>query len=273
VSRPVDNAIIAVDPATGAQRPVVQGILAAPGGLAVSGADLLVADAYGTRTVDLATRGVTTVPFDLAVHAGAMVAASAQTIVLSNVRRGTLVIVDRKTGRARHSLGGFKAPMGVMIERDDTLLLVDYGTGELLRVTPGASPERAAVFGGLQGPVGLAAGPVGRVYVTEAGAGRIIAIDLAGGNRTIIAENLAQPEGIAVMPDGRLAVAEVGARRLLTVAPVTGDIGIVAEDLPMGAVFTRAPAPVYLPTGVAADSAGALYVVCDRDNTVLKFSP
>jgi hypothetical protein len=30
---------------------------------------------------------------------------------------------------------------------------------------------------------------------------------------------------------------------------------------------------VYVPTGVASDAAGAIYVTCDLDNSVLKFTP
>lgn len=277
VSRPVDNAIIAIDPNSGAQRDVFRGVLAAPGGLAISTTagkpTLLVSDAYGTRVLDLDSRKVTTPPFDLMVNAGSMLAATDTILVLTNVRRGTLVVIDRKTGRARHALGGFKAPMGVMIESDDSLLVADHASGEIIRVRPGQKPERATVFGGLGGPVGLAAAPGGRLYVTEAATGRLIDLDPATGDRHIISDRLHQPEGLAVLPDGRVAVADVGTRRLLIVGPGSGRIEEVATDLPIGAPFTRAPAPVFLPTGVATDSTGAIYLSCDRDNTILKFSP
>ncbi len=277
VTRPVDNAVIAVDPVTGAQRTVFQGVLSAPAGLTTATANgkalLLVADAYGTRTIDLASRRVTSPPFDLMVNAGSMVAASDKSLALTNVRRGTLVLIDRATGRARQSLGGFTTPMGVIMEDESTVLVASYGTGEIIRVKPGAKPERATVIAGLQGPVGLAMAADGRWYITEADAGRLVSIDPATGDRTVIVDRLDQPEGLAVLTDGRIAVAEVGRRRLFIIAPISGDMDIVAEDLPIGAVFTRAPAPVYLPTGVAADADGNLYVSCDRDNTVLKFLP
>lgn len=277
VTRPLDNAIIAVDPDSGAQRAVFQGVLTAPGGLVVDEVAgrpvLVVSDAYGTRTVDLTSGAVTAPPFDLAVNAGAMVAVNPRTLALSNVRRGTLVVIDRLTGRARHSLGGFKAPMGVILEDDTSLLVADYATGEIIRVRPGATPERATAFSGLQGPVGLAATASGAWVVAEADVGRVVVIDPATGGRRIVAERLAQPEGVAVLADGRIAVAEVGARRLLIVGPDGGPPEIVAEDLPIGAVFTRAPSPVFLPTGVAADATGAIYLSCDRDNTVLRFTP
>ncbi|MBM3512312.1 MAG: hypothetical protein FJX59_01205 [Alphaproteobacteria bacterium] len=276
VSRPNDNSIVAIDPESGQQRDVFKGVLAAPGGLAFGDIQgrptLIVSDAYGPRFVDLASRAITAMPFDIAVNAGSMVAVRDNAMALTYVRRGTLVVLDRRSGRVRHSLGGFKAPMGVMFEDEATLLVADYATGEIIRVKPGATPERATVIGGLQGPVGLAPAPDGKLYVTEATAGRLIEIDPATGGRAIIADRLAQPEGFAVLPDSRIAVAEVGARRLLVVSLGFGGVDVVAENLPIGDVFTRAPAPVFLPTGVAVDAAGALYISCDGDNTVLKFT-
>ncbi|MDX2143488.1 MAG: hypothetical protein SFV19_09040, partial [Rhodospirillaceae bacterium] len=67
--------------------------------------------------------------------------------------------------------------------------------------------------------------------------------------------------------------AEVGKKRLLVIDPATGSRVVVGDKLPLGRMFTRAPAPVYLPTGVATDETGAIYIACDADNSVLKFTP
>jgi hypothetical protein len=48
---------------------------------------------------------------------------------------------------------------------------------------------------------------------------------------------------------------------------------VIARDLPVGQMFTRTPAPVFMPTGVAAGDDGTIYVSCDRDNSVLAFRP
>lgn len=280
VTQPMVNGIVAVNPVSGVQRTLFQGKLAAPAGLAVAENKgkpvLLVADAYGYRTVELTTGEIVAPSFDPAVYAAGMVAVGDTVIALSNVRRGTLVILDRLTGRPRHTLGGFKAPMGVVIENDASFLVADYATGEIIRVRPGAAIERQTVFGGLNGPVGLAVRD-GEIFVTEATEGTLLAIRPDSGERAVLATNLMQPEGLALLPDGRVAVAEVGSGRLLLLDPATvsgkADIAVVAENLPMGDYFTASPAPVYLPSGVAADAAGAIYVTCDRDNTVLKFTP
>lgn len=136
--------------------------------------------------------------------------------------------------------------MGVVALEDGTIFVADFGSGEILRLAPGQQPDRTVLASGLQGPTGLARG-------------------------------LAQPEGIAMLAGGDIAVAEVGARRLTRVAFAKGrDEGRsrpIASDLPIGQMFTRAPAPVYLPTGVAAGDDGTIYLVCDVDDTILKFTP
>jgi glucose/arabinose dehydrogenase len=89
----------------------------------------------------------------------------------------------------------------------------------------------------------------------------------------VLASGLAQPEGIAVLPDGAIAVAEVGARRLSLVGARGGRPRVIARDLPVGQMFTRTPSPVFMPTGVAAGDDGTIYVVGDRDNSLLAFRP
>ena len=277
VSRPVDNSIIAVDPGSGAQRPIVQGRLAAPGGLAVMQRNgrtvLAISDAMGYRYADAQSGNVELLPFDLVSNGSSAIAISAQTIAISYVRRATVSVIDRASGRVLHGLKGFKAPMGIAALADGTLFVVDYGSGELLRLAPGAQPERSVVASGLQGPTGLAVDARGQLLVTEALAGTLLRIDPVSGAKRLIARGLAQPEGLTVLPDGQIAVAEVGTRRLSLIAPRSGARRVIAADLPVGQMFTRAPAPVYLPTGVASDAAGAIYVSCDRDNSVLKFTP
>ena len=75
------------------------------------------------------------------------------------------------------------------------------------------------------------------------------------------------------MPDGRIAVAEVGAQQLTLLDTTTNTRAVIADHLYIGVYFTRAPGPVYLPTGVASDAQGTIYITCDMDNSVLKFTP
>ena len=127
---------------------------------------------------------------------------------------------------------------------------------------------------GLNGPVGLAwAGPAA-VYVTETLAGRVARVNLDDGSKIIISTGLAEPEGLTVLTDGRIAVVEVGAQRLIAIDPAIdparGAVEVLARGLPVGNPVARAPAPVYVPSGVAQGADGSLYLTGDRDNSILK---
>jgi sugar lactone lactonase YvrE len=299
VSRPSDNGIVAIDPASGAQRSLVQGRLAAPGGLAFARHDgravLLVADAMGWREADIATGAVTLRPFDLLANASSAIAVTSRDVVLSYVRRPSVTVLDRATGQVRRVLKGFQQPMGVVALEDGTIYVVDFASGELLRLaaapavaptaaaiaapsTPPASSsvppaDRSVIARDLAGPVGLALDARGQLIVSEAASGRLLRIDPASGARVVLARGLAQPEGVAVLPDGAIAVAEVGAQRLSLVAARGGRPRPIARDLPVGQLFTRSPAPVYMPTGVAAGDDGTIYVSCDLDDSIVAFRP
>ncbi|MSO96868.1 MAG: hypothetical protein EXR11_01425 [Rhodospirillaceae bacterium] len=277
VSRPSDNSIIAINPDSGAQQPIIQGELAAPGGLVFTqqgGKDtLIVSDAYGYRYADPVTGSVELLPFDLATNASSAVAVTTNSIVLSYVRRPAVVVIDRATGRARYTLNGFKVPMGVVAEESGDIFLADYGTGEILKLTPGATPDRVVFVSGLQGPVGIARSNDGQLIASEAISGTVSRVDVTTGAKAVIARELAQPEGIAILANGKIAVAEVGARKLSLIDPTTGAKETIADYLPVGQMFTRSPAPVFMPTGVTTAKDGSIFVTCDVDNTVLKFTP
>jgi streptogramin lyase len=277
VSRPSDNSIIAVHPTTGAQRPIMQGVLTATGGLALTQRKgkpaLIISDAYGYRFADPVTGIVEAPAFQLGTTASSGVVTTERFVVISNVRRPSVTFFDRTTERVVTTLSNFKAPMSLIASAKDEVYLTDYGSGEVLALMPGATPDRRVVAAGLDGPVGLAMDGAGALIVSEASSGTLSRIDSATGLKTELARGLNQPEGLAVLPNGIIAVAEVGLQRLVLVNAKTGVITPIAENLPIGQIFTRAPAPVYLPTGVVADAAGVIYVTCDRDNTVLRFHP
>jgi sugar lactone lactonase YvrE len=276
VSRPSDNGIVAIDPASGTQRSVIQGRLAAPGGLAFSReggrAVLRVADAMGWREVDAATGAVTLRPFDLVANGSSTIAVTSRHIVLGYVRRASVSVLDRASGQVLRTFKDLQQPMGVVALEDGAIFVVDYGTGELLQLAA-TGDGRRVVAAGLAGPVGLARDARGRLLVSEATSGRLLRIDPASGARTVLASSLVQPEGIAVLPDGQVAVAEVGERRLSLVAARGGRPRVIARDLPVGQMFTRTPAPVFMPTGVAAGDDGTIYLTADRDNSLLAFRP
>jgi DNA-binding beta-propeller fold protein YncE len=69
-----------------------------------------------------------------------------------------------------------------------------------------------------------------------------------------------------------LYIADTGSGKLLSLNPDSGEIVLVADQLAIGLLGGEdLPAP-FLPTGVAVDSDGAIYVSADIDNAVYKIT-
>ena len=125
---------------------------------------------------------------------------------------------------------------------DGSILVNELGSKSLLRVSGEHGKERTPILGGLEGPVGLAAGPNGSVYLTEAFSGQVSRVE-ANGERTVVAKDL---KSIAVAPDGNLVVAEVGARRIILVDPQKGTVTEVVRvrlDVVVGVRVGHSPSP------------------------------
>src|SRR4051794_31295906 len=214
VSNMADNGIQEVDPETGAAKQVIIGKLALPGGIGVvseGGKDPIhVADVFAYRTVDGTTGEVTE---QARMHAdGTMLeypmsaTASGDEVILSSWFTGTVQVIDRRTGKTREMMHGFKAPHDAVRLGDGSFLVNELGTGSLLRVSGEHGADRTPILGGLAGPVGLAATSKDAVYLTEAFSGQVSKVD-SSGEKTVIASGLKMPEGIALTPDGKLIVA------------------------------------------------------------------
>ena len=132
-------------------------------------------------------------------------------VLLSSWFTGTVQLIDRKTGKTKEMLHDFKAPHDAIKLGDGSILVNELGSKSLVRASGEHGKDRTVVIGGLEGPVGLAAGPDDAVYVTEAFAGQVSKVG-SNGEKTVVAKDLKGPEGIALAPDGKLIVAEVGAR-------------------------------------------------------------
>jgi len=66
----------------------------------------------------------------------------------------------------RRRICGFKAPHDAVKLGDGSILVNELGSKSLVRASGGK--DRTVVISGLEGPVGLAAGSGGTVYLTEA---------------------------------------------------------------------------------------------------------
>ncbi|MGY4598916.1 sugar lactone lactonase YvrE [Bradyrhizobium sp. GM22.5] len=160
VSNMADNGIQEVDPATGQARQVIIGKLALPGGIGVTsenGKDTIhVADVFAYRTVDGATGEVTE---KARMHAAGVTleypmsaTAKGNDVVLSSWFTGTVQVIDGKTGATRDMLHGFKAPHDALVLADGSILVAEFGTKSLVRVSGEHGKDRTTLIGRPRGP-------------------------------------------------------------------------------------------------------------------------
>lgn len=279
VSNMADNGIQEIDPETGAVKQVIIGKLALPGGIGVvSDGDkdtIYVADVFAYRTVD-GTTGEVSEPARM--HADGVTleypmsaTAKGNDVLLSSWFTGTVQVVDRKSGKTSEMLHGFKAPHDAVRLSDGSILVNELGSKSLLRVSGEHGKDRTPIIGGLEGPVGMVAGPSDAVYVTEAFAGQVSKIE-TNGEKSVVAKDLKMPEGIALAPDGMLVVAEVGARRIIQIDPAKGAVTEIAANLPIGLAGAPGGLPTNIPTGVGVGASGTIYFSSDVENAIYKIT-
>jgi hypothetical protein len=130
---------------------------------------------------------------------------------------------------------------------------------------------------GLNGPVGLAVDPSGRVYAANAGAGTISvfpngtpgnvapAITIGGPLTTLVT-----PTGLSLDPAGNVYVTDVATSKILIFAAsvITSKNGNVPPMMTIGGNLTQ----LSNPTDVKVDSANRIYV-CNGNGKILVFPP
>jgi sugar lactone lactonase YvrE len=276
VSNMADNGIQEVDPETGAAKQLIIGKLALPGGIGVvsDGAKdtIYVADVFAYRTVDGATGEVSE---PARMHADGVTleypmsaTAKGDEVILSSWFTGTVQVIDRKSGKTREMMHGFKAPHDAIRLADGSILVNELGSKSLIRASGEHGKDRNVLIGDLEGPVGLVGGPKGEVYLTEAFAGQVSKVE-SSGEKTVVAKDLKMPEGIALSPDGKLIVAEVGAKRIVQIDPQNGNTTEIAGNLPIG-LPPATPGGLPVPTGVGIGASGTIYFSSDIENAIYK---
>jgi sugar lactone lactonase YvrE len=276
VSHHCHGGVSEINPENGAVRQVAAGSIGMPGGGMIVERDgretLFVTGLQCQSLIDTQTGVVTVPPRRGDVIWSSWVDRKGDTVVVSSFAFGQIQWSDAKTGEPVRTLTGFSNPYAIKIMADDSVLVAEFGTGRILRLSPPYDGERVSIADGLDGPLGFVLSDDNVLYVTENTAGRVSAIDIESGERTIVREGLDEPEGIAIMKDGRLVLAEVGAKRIIAFR-TDETPEVIATDLPIGLPPFMGPPKSFLPTGVMVGDDGSIYVTADVTHTVLKLSP
>lgn len=267
VSNMADNAVQAFDPATGALRTLLSGKLAVPAGLKIEGDTAWVADIFSFRQVDLKTGAVrdihrmqaSDIEYPFAVDVGP------ERVLLTSWFNGSVQVLGRPDMKTLKVLHGLKAPMDALFLPDGSIAIAEIASGEITVASGPDYASRRTLAKGLAGPVQLALGPDGALYVSEA-AGAIRRVDPGTGSVSLAADGLALPEGLAFTPWGSLIVAEAGAQRLTEIDLAGGTRRVVADGLPIGLPASPGTPPPYVATGVAVRPDGSICFTADLDN-------
>jgi trimeric autotransporter adhesin len=187
---------------------------------------------------------------------------------------------------------GINHPQGMAWDSAGNFYIADSGNNRIRRIAAGTGViSTVAVTDGenLSSPSGTAVDGAGNVYFAERGSHRIrkIAADsgavstvagdgtaaFSGDNGAATGARFNGPSGLAIDGSGNLYVADRGNNRIRRIAAGTGIITTVAGNGAAGYAGdngTATAAKLNLPSGVAVDSAGNLYIADEMNNRVRK---
>jgi len=162
-----------------------------------------------------------------------------------------------------------------------------YGDQSATQPTPVVG---TATLAGLHGPQDVAIGPGGSIYIADTGnaairmvaAGGIIstvagtgAIGLAGDGGLATSSAMSEPYSVAVDSSGNFVIADYGNNRIRKVDKTSGNISTIAGTGNIGFAGDGSAATgaiLHLPTGVALDSSGNVYVADSLNNRIRKIA-
>ncbi|HEV2999061.1 MAG TPA: hypothetical protein VGX16_08125, partial [Solirubrobacteraceae bacterium] len=165
---------------------------------------------------------------------------------------------------ARTGYGGLlAAPEGVAVARSGEVYVADAARGLVARFAPDGRPLGTLGAGVLRRPVALAVDPAGVMYVADAVAGEVVKLDPRGA--LLGSWAVPDPAGVALDEAGSLFVTEGRADRVLKLAP---DGRRLAS---WGAPGTG-PGELGVPSGIATDCRGRVFVADTQNNRVQVFT-
>lgn len=171
------------------------------------------------------------------------------------------------------TLGQIMEPLGIAVDHDGTVFLLDNGTSVVRAVSPdgkisivAGNGERGnsgdggpATAATLFAPVALALSENGSLFIADTNNNRVRRIDHGGTMQPVVA-GLALPSSLAFGPGDVLYVADTGNARVLRITP-------------QGVVTTVAgPSGLVRPTALAVDASGTLFIGDSGLHRILKLA-
>jgi sugar lactone lactonase YvrE len=266
--------------AGGALHTVSPGGLIAPAGVAAlerpdGGASVFVADVIRLWEYDAATgapigftKGGTAAEQLLRPTAAS---ADGTHLVLTSASLGGAQVVDPWSGEVLEAFAAGFPYEAVRLGAD--VAMVDLMAGGVVWARTGASIlpiDEQQVFL----PVGLATDGK-RLWVSDWATGIVWEVAFEGVAplpAVPVALELANPEGLALDHAGGLLVVEAGAGRLSRIDLATGAVEPIAAGLEVGLPPIGGIPPAYLPSGVAVDASGAIFVTGDVGNVLYRIT-
>lgn len=192
---------------------------------------------------------------------------------LVTTANGTVARFFPDTFESQTLASGFEELYGVATRADGTAVFVDKASGRLLSLRDTHTTELAR---SLEQPTGVALAMDDSCYVAESGAGRVS--QLSGGRAVTVLDGLLRPQGVCAHGQF-LYVVDAGARQVIEYDPSRRTYRTIASGLPVGVPDGVRPKPLraFPPlcgamgpfAGIAADTAGNLYVSGDAEGSVL----
>jgi len=175
---------------------------------------------------------------------------------------------------------------GLALDQAGDLYLTDTGNNRVRKVTSGNIRVISTVVTGPE-PRGCTTNPQGDVFVAETGANQVVKVDPSGAVTTVAgtgragfsgdngpatSAELSAPEGLAVDQQGNLYIADAGNNRVRKVTP-DGVLTTIAGNGDAGSAGDggrAVKAELFIPTGLAVDAHGILYIADSANNRVRK---
>jgi sugar lactone lactonase YvrE len=251
----------------GSLRPVSQGGIAGPSGLAVlagDGAEIVyAADIFRLFGIDGRT-GRTSLEVEASITGGGMLAAPmtagayGSDLVLSSWFGGAVQVYDPRTRQVETSCGNADVPLNAIGFRGE-ILVAELLTNRVAVLDEGTCARTTLVT--LAVPTGLATDG-DDLWVADWYLGTVLQIADEGAfiAPTPVATGLAGPEGLAVAPDGGLVVVESSARRVSHIDLDTGVVTPLVDGLALGSPGPPTAPPLWTFDGIAVGPSGAIYV-------------